>query len=79
VSLGAHLYDASGELIAFDFHTQPLTSPPREVAPGEAVSLRVALPSLKPGRYRVEFDCVAERVTWFAQAGSRTATVTVTV
>jgi hypothetical protein len=79
VSLGAHLYDASGALLAFDFRTQPLTDPPRDIAPGEAVSLRLTLPSLEPGRYRLELDCVAEQVTWFAQAGSRPVTMTVTV
>jgi SAM-dependent methyltransferase len=79
VSLGAHLYDASGALVAFDFRTQPLTDPPRDIAPGEAVSLRLTLPSLEPGRYRLELDCVAEHVTWFAQAGSRPVTMTVTV
>jgi hypothetical protein len=71
VSLGVHLYDASGALLAFDFHTQPLTTPPREIAPGETLVCRMALPALNPGRYRVELDCVAEQVTWFAQAGSR--------
>lgn len=78
VSLGVHLYDASGALLAFDFHTAPLTTPPREVAPGEAVACRLTLPPLKPGRYRVELDCVAEHVTWFAQAGSRTVSLDVT-
>jgi hypothetical protein len=77
VSLGAHLYDASGALVAFDFHTQPLTDPARDIAPGEAVSVRLTLPSLKPGRYRLELDCVADHVTWFAQAGSKTVTLDV--
>jgi SAM-dependent methyltransferase len=79
VSLGAHLYDASGALLTFDFHTQPLTDPPRDIAPGEAVTLRVALPALKPGRYRLELDCVAEHVTWFAQSGSRTITLPIEI
>jgi hypothetical protein len=35
----------------------------------------MTLPALKPGRYRVELDCVAEHVTWFAQAGSRPRTL----
>jgi SAM-dependent methyltransferase len=79
VSLGVHLYDASGALLSFDFHTQPLISPPRDIAPGEALSVRIALPPLRTGRYRVELDCVADRVTWFAQAGSRTVTLSVDV
>ena len=77
VSLGVHLYNASGALVAFEYHTQPLSDPPREIAPGETVWLRVALPALKPGRYRIELDCVADHVTWFAQAGSRPITLQV--
>jgi hypothetical protein len=69
------LYDAAGALLAFDFHTQPLTAPPREIAPGETLVCRMTLPALNPGRYRVELDCVAEHVTWFAQAGSRPRTL----
>jgi len=79
VALGIHLYDDAGALLAFDFHTQPLTEPPREIAPGEAVSCRMTLPPLRPGRYRFELDCVAEHVAWFAQASSRTVTLTVEV
>jgi hypothetical protein len=54
-----------------------LTSPPRTLAPNEAASCRLTLSALPPGRYRVELDCVAERVTWFAQAGSTPAVVEV--
>ena len=61
--------------MSFDFHTGPLTDPPREIAPGETVRCRLTLPSVAPGRYRLELDCVAAHVTWFAQAGSRPATV----
>ena len=78
VGLGAHLYDASGALLSFDFHVDPLADPPREIAPGETVRRHVILPPLAPGRYRVELDCVASQVTWFAQAGSRTVTINVT-
>jgi SAM-dependent methyltransferase len=78
VGLGAHLYDASGALLSFDFHVEPLTTPPREIAPGETVHCRVVLPPLPPGTHRVELDCVASQVTWFAQAGSRTVAVDVT-
>jgi hypothetical protein len=73
VALGTHLYDASGVLVSFDFHAQPLTDPPRGIAAGETVRVRVTLPPLGPGRHRLELDCVAAHVTWFAQAGSRPA------
>jgi 2-polyprenyl-3-methyl-5-hydroxy-6-metoxy-1,4-benzoquinol methylase len=70
VSLGAHLYDDRGTLLNFDAGRVALTSPPRTLAPNEAASCRLTLSGLAAGHYRVELDCVAERVTWFAQAGS---------
>jgi SAM-dependent methyltransferase len=79
VALGTHLYDASGALVSFDFHTQPLTDPPRAIAPGETVRVRVTLPPLGSGRHRLELDCVAAHVTWFAQAGSRPAVLALEV
>jgi SAM-dependent methyltransferase len=75
VALGAHLYDDSGVLLTFDFKTQALTEPPRRIEPGETVRCRLVLPPLPSGRYRVELDCVAAHVTWFAQAGSRTVSI----
>jgi hypothetical protein len=42
-------------------------------------TLTVALPPLPKGRYVVEIDCVADRVGWFAQLGSRPARVEVVV
>jgi SAM-dependent methyltransferase len=77
VGLGTHVYDASGTLLSFDFHVEPLGRPPRAIAPGETVRCRVVLPPLAPGRYRLEVDCVAAEVTWFAQAGSPTVTLEV--
>ncbi len=70
VSLGVHLFDASGALVSFDFHAAPLTNPPREIAPGETIRTRVSLPPLAPGAYHVELDCVSAGITWFAQSGS---------
>lgn len=66
VCLGVHLY-ADGTLERFDHHWEPL---PRSLAPGEEVTLDFALPPLPPGRYVLEFDCVAQEVSWFAMAGS---------
>jgi len=79
VAVGAHLYDAAGTLLNFDFCWEPLTHPLRDIAPGETVRCRMALPPLAPGRYRLEVDCVASGVTWFAQVGSRPATMDVNV
>jgi hypothetical protein len=79
VSLGTHLYDADGALLNFDFHTERLTDPARAIQTGETIRCRVTLPAIAAGRYRVELDCVAAHVTWFAQAGSHPLTVTIEV
>jgi 2-polyprenyl-3-methyl-5-hydroxy-6-metoxy-1,4-benzoquinol methylase len=79
VSLGTHLYDESGALLRFDFQVTPLTDPPRAIVTGETVRCRVTLPPLAPGRYRLELDCVAAEVAWFAQSGSRPATLSLEV
>jgi len=70
VALGAHLYDGSGNLIAFDLVRQPLTEPSREILPGEIVACRLTIPPQAAGRYVVELDCVASKVMWFSQVGS---------
>jgi 2-polyprenyl-3-methyl-5-hydroxy-6-metoxy-1,4-benzoquinol methylase len=77
VSLGAHLYDDRGTLLNFEAGRVALTSPPRTLAPNDAASCRLTLSGLAAGRYRVELDCVAEQVTWFAQAGSTPTVVEV--
>jgi hypothetical protein len=79
VSLGTHLYDEAGALINFDFHTERLTEPPRAIQTGETIRCRVTLPAVSAGTYRVELDCVAQHVTWFAQAGSRPLTIALEV
>jgi SAM-dependent methyltransferase len=73
VALGAHLHDITGKLITFDLHWERLTEPPREIAPGETVRVRMSLPAQSAGRYTLEIDCVAAGVAWFAQLGSRPA------
>ena len=75
VGLGTHLYDAAGTLVSFDFHCEPLIDPAREILPGETLRCRVTLPPLAAGGYRLELDCVASHVTWFALVGSRPATL----
>ncbi|HVR42650.1 MAG TPA: class I SAM-dependent methyltransferase [Thermoanaerobaculia bacterium] len=79
VSLGCHLYDDSNRVVENDFHWEPLASPPRPIEPGEAVSLSFELPPLSAGAWELEFDCVADRVTWFGQVGSATRRVAVRV
>jgi SAM-dependent methyltransferase len=79
VQLGAHLYDAEGVLLNFELGATPITDPPRPIAPGERVTVRLTVPPQPAGRYRIELDCVASDVTWFAQIGSTPATVLVEV
>jgi SAM-dependent methyltransferase len=76
VSLGCHLYDAAGKLVNLDYHWQWL---PRALKSGEDVELDFVLPPLDPGTYTLEFDCVANKVAWFAQVGSLPARVTIEV
>ena len=45
VAIGAHLLDESGALLNFDFHCESLTSPPREIQPGETVRTRMYAPA----------------------------------
>jgi SAM-dependent methyltransferase len=79
VSLGAHLYDASGQLLQFDMHREPLSAPPRAIAPGETIHCLMTLPPQPAGRYLIELDCVAARVAWFAPLGSRPARLPIEV
>jgi SAM-dependent methyltransferase len=75
VSLGVHIFDADGRLRSSDVLSNPLKPPDEEVAPEETMKLDVTLAPLPPGKYVIEVDCVADRVGWFGQLGSRTATV----
>lgn len=79
VSLGCHLRDAAGQVKAHDHHWQPLTGPPRPVEPGESIDLAFEVPALSAGEYTLEFDCVADRVCWFAQVGSKPVQAAVAV
>jgi SAM-dependent methyltransferase len=76
VSVGCHLHDAAGKLLALDWAWIAID---RGVAPGEEVTVEAQLPRLEPGRYVIEFDCVANEVAWFAQTGSTPTLVTVDV
>jgi SAM-dependent methyltransferase len=67
VSLGCHLH-RDGKLLAPDYHWEPLS---RElVAPGRTIELKFELPALSGGDFMLEFDCVANRICWFAEVGS---------
>jgi hypothetical protein len=79
VSIGIRVFDHDGTLRLAEVTGQALTSPSRRLEPGETVDVRVRLPDLPPGSYRVELDCVARDVIWFAQAGSRPASLSLVI
>jgi tRNA (mo5U34)-methyltransferase len=70
VHLGSHLLRENEEEVDWDYGRARL---PRDLEPGETADLElsVRLPD-NPGRYIVEFDMVAEHVTWFEDHGSGT-------
>jgi 2-polyprenyl-3-methyl-5-hydroxy-6-metoxy-1,4-benzoquinol methylase len=67
VSLGSHLYQ-DGHLAEFDLKWWTLTTD--GLPPGAQATVHGKVPPLAAGHYAIEFDCVANRVTWFEQAGS---------
>lgn len=76
VSLGAHLY-RDGVLVDFEFLRIPISTIP--VMPNERMTVHGLIPPLEPGAYTLEFDCVADRVSWFMQAGSKTTRVPLSI
>lgn len=76
VSLGGHLY-RDGRLVNFDFAWLALITEP--LPPGAQITAQGTLPPLQQGHYTLDFDCVANRVTWFEQAGSTVARRTIDV
>ena len=74
VSLGVRL-SAEGHPTADREIVVALTESPTAVRPGDAVTVRVTVPPLGPGRYTAEIDCVAADVTWFSQVGKAPVTI----
>lgn len=79
VCLGCHLLDASGRLINFDLHWEQLSAAAPGIASGERVDVSFSIPKPPPGEYILEFDCVAQKVCWFAQRGSQTVRLPVSI
>ena len=73
VRVGAHLYDAAGELREIDYYRSDL---PRPVEPGEMIDLVVDVPIPDEETCRLALDLVAEGVTWFENVGSSPVYVT---
>jgi hypothetical protein len=67
VRLGAHLLQSDEEEVSWDYGRANL---PGDLAPGETVELDfVSRAPGQPGAYIIEFDLVAEHVTWFEDYG----------
>jgi tRNA (mo5U34)-methyltransferase len=70
VYLGSHLLASDEDEVDWDYGRARL---PHDLGPGEAASLELHVRAPEtPGRYLVEFDMVAEHVTWFEDHGSGT-------
>ncbi|MDQ8186385.1 class I SAM-dependent methyltransferase [Pelagicoccus sp. SDUM812002] len=67
VNVGTQLFDTEKKILAVDLTRGGL---PREVLPGESVTVQVPLVVMEPGRYKIGFDLVSELVTWFHILGS---------
>jgi tRNA (mo5U34)-methyltransferase len=70
IYLGSHLLSATEDEVDWDFGRAHL---PRDLEPGESadIEFKVQAPET-PGSYIVEFDMVAEHITWFEDHGSGT-------
>lgn len=72
VHVSVHWYDASGAVLVWD---GARTSLPRDVAPGESVSLSVALGTPPTAASSLAIDLVSEGVRWFGAGTTRPVTL----
>ncbi|MBI2305145.1 MAG: N-acetylmuramoyl-L-alanine amidase [Chloroflexi bacterium] len=78
--LGYHWYDQTGAQYVQSFSDDHRTSLPRDIGPGQGVTLNALLTAPRSsGPYRLKWDMVQELVTWFADRGSPTLDVDVQV
>ncbi|MEW6003022.1 MAG: hypothetical protein AB1638_10305 [Nitrospirota bacterium] len=77
INLSYRWLDKEGKILIRDGLRTPL---PYDIKPDNDIDLNatVAAPG-NPGEYMLEFDMVQERVSWFKDRGSKTATVPVRV
>jgi SAM-dependent methyltransferase len=68
VRLACHLYDEHGTLLNLDHFRHEL---PNAVAPGETITMTVAVPVPDRRPCEIAFDLVAEGVRWFEKEGSK--------
>jgi hypothetical protein len=75
VRLGGHLYNGEGKLLDFDYLRARLQEGDESIPPGSTLAVEIPDAGGRTGSYRIEFDLVAEGVGWFAEGGSRTASI----
>jgi SAM-dependent methyltransferase len=78
VLLGAHLYDADGSLVDFDFCRHPMADADGVVEAGSVVETRLVWPDPPVRSCVVEIDLVSEGVGWFAALGGPVVRIPVT-
>ncbi len=70
VSVSYHLLDAGGRVVRFENARSAL---PEKIVPGSTGGLEVTVKApFEAGRYHLEFDLVAEGLSWFKDGGSKT-------
>jgi lysophospholipase L1-like esterase len=78
VRVGIRVVDAAGrEILGYGATVHDRL--PRDVRPGETVSLSLSAPALAPGRYELEADPVDELICWFNNTGDERSTATLIV
>ena len=76
VRLGGHLYAEEVEII-WDYGRADL---PGDIRAGDTVELEIEMRApIAPGIYRIDFDMVAEHITWFKDLGSPIASAVLVV
>jgi hypothetical protein len=77
INLGNHWLDPSGKVVTNDDGRAPLL---RDLSPGDEAEFRMTINAPKtPGNYLLEIDMLQEGVSWFAERGSKTVRLPVTV
>jgi len=72
IALSAHWHDAAGNVLVWDGPRTPLAAP---VAPGGAITVKVALGPVPEGAASVTIDLVSEGLRWFGAGLPRPVTL----
>jgi len=76
VTIGTHLFDQDGQLLALDFTRHPFE---QAVLPGDVAEREITLTFPEPGGYRLAIDLVAEGICWFETVGSTPVEFNITI